>query len=98
MDSVPLTIDSLAARVVTLEREMKEVRDELQDHASRIETSERGHDVVEAELASIRDLCHEIKTDVRDLKERPVKRYDTIATAIIQWVVLGILGAVIIFK
>lgn len=98
MNSVPITLDSLAARVVTLEREMKEVREELQDHSNRIEKAERGHDVVETELTNIRSLCAEIKSDVKDLKERPVKRYDTIATAVVQWLILAVLGAAIVFK
>lgn len=98
MNSIPITTDTLAARVVTLEREMKEVREELQDHAARIEKNERGHDIVETELTSIRSLCAEIKADVKELKERPVKRYDTIATAIVQWLILAVLGAAVVFK
>lgn len=98
MNSIPITTETIAARVVTLEREMKEVRDELQDHAARIEKAERGHDVVETELTSIRSLCAEIKADVKDLKERPAKRYDTIATAVVQWLILAVLSAAVVFK
>lgn len=98
MNNVPITPESLAARVATLEREMKEVREDIQDHGARLELVERGHDVVETELTSIRGLCAEIKSDVKDLKERPIKRYDTIATAVVQWLILGVLGAAIIFK
>lgn len=98
MNSIPLTIETIAARVITLEREIKEVREELQSHSTRLEKAEREHDVVETELTNIRSLCAEIKSDVKDLKERPVKRYDTIATAVFQWIILAILGAVIVFK
>lgn len=98
MNGIPITTETLVVRVVTLEREMKEVREELQDHGSRLEKTERGHDVVEAELTGIRSLCAEIKADVKDLKERPVKRYDTIANAIVQWLILAVLGAVVVFK
>lgn len=98
MNSTPINLDTLAVRILTLEREMSEIRKDLQDYGARLEKAEKGQGVVETELLSIKQLCDEIKADVKDLKERPVKRYDTIATAVVQWLILAVLGAVVVFK
>lgn len=98
VNSLPLNIDTIASRVVVLEREMKDIKAEIQEYAVRIENMERGHDVVESELTGIRGLCAEIKEDVKELKEKPMRKFDSISTYVIQWLIVAILGAVLIFK
>lgn len=98
MNGIPLTLESLAARITSLEQEMV---DNHQAHGaiySRIESVERGHAVLNSSLENIHTILDEIKSDVKDIKERPAKRYDIIVNAVMQWLVVAVLGAVVVFK
>ena len=93
-----VSIAELAARVGALERESKENAKDHLDFRIRIEAIEKNHGVFQSDLKHIQGLCNEIKADVKTLKERPVKRYDAIANAVLQWLVLAVLAAVVVFK
>jgi hypothetical protein len=87
------TIDTLAVRVKALEDKAEK---NSQDHGqiyARIEATEKGQGIIQADLRNIQTLCNEIKADVKDLKERPAKRWDGLANAIIQWAALAALAA-----
>ena len=45
--------------------------------------------------ARVEDDVTEIKTDVKELKEKPVKRYDTVITTIITALCSGLVGYVL---
>lgn len=87
------TIEALAVRVKTLEEKAEK---NSQDHGqfyARIEATEKGQGIIQADLSNIKTLCNEIKADVKDLKEKPAKRWDGLANSVIQWAVLALLAA-----
>lgn len=47
--------------------------------------------------ARVEDDVAEIKTDVKELKEKPIKRYDTVITAILTAICGGVVGYVLSF-
>lgn len=87
------TIETLSVRVHALESKAEK---NSQDHGqlyARIEAAEKGQGIIQADLRNIQTLCNEIKADVKDLKDRPAKRWDGLANSIIQWVALALIGA-----
>ena len=98
MNGIPLTLESLAARITSLEHDIAENHQAHGAIYSRIEAVERGHAVLNSSLENIHTILDEIKSDVKDIKERPVKRYESIVSAVMQWVVVAVLGAVAVFK
>lgn len=98
MNTVPLTLEALAARVTSLEKSIAENHESHGGIYARIEAVEKGHAVLDTSLTNIWTVLKEIQADVKDLKEKPGKRWDTILTEAIKWVVLGFLGAKIAFK
>ena len=98
MENTPLTLETLAVRVRTLEKGMTHNSENHGEIYARLEAVEKGQGIVSAELSSIRDLCNEIKADVKDLKERPMKKYDSISMAVVQWLILAVLGAALVLK
>lgn len=91
-------IAELKARVETLEREAKENAAAHEAFRERLEKIENGHGVLKQDLLYIQNLCSEIKDDVKTLKDRPAKRYESIISTVLQWLVVAILAAVVVFK
>lgn len=98
MNTIPLTLEGLAARITGLEQTAQKNSEDHGKIYARMEAVEKGQAIINVNLSNIEKMCKEISLDVKALKERPIKRYDTVVNAILQWVVVGILGAVIIFK
>lgn len=98
MNSFPPTLESLATRLTSLEAEIKDNHESHGAIYARIEAVERGHAVLDTSLTNIWTVLKEIQSDVKELKEKPGKRWETLATSIIQWLILGALGAAVIFK
>lgn len=92
------TLDTLSVRVKALEDKAEK---NSQDHGqfyARIESVEKGQGIIQADLGNIQALCSEIKADVKDLKERPAKKWDGLANSVIQWFALALLAAYTTFK
>lgn len=87
------TIETLSVKVRALEEKADKNSLEHGQFFSRIEATEKGQGVIQADLRNIQILCNEIKADVKDLKERPAKKWDGVANAVIQWIVLAFLAA-----
>lgn len=98
MNSTPLTLESLAVRATALEQAMKENHETHGEIFARIEAVEKGHAVLDTNLNNIWKVLKEIQTDIKEMKERPTKRYDKAIDVIVQWVIVGILAASIVFK
>lgn len=92
------TIETLAVRVKALEDERDRSSEARGKIYARLEAVESGQVAINTNLANIEDVCNEIKADVKDLKERPAKRYDNLVESVLQWAVIGILGAVVAFR
>lgn len=98
MNSTPLTLESLAVRVTALEKTANENHESHGAIYARIEAVEKGHATLDVSLNSIKQVLDEIKADVKDLKEKPAKRWDMIVSESVKWLVLAALGAMVVFK
>lgn len=98
MEKLPLTLDTLAARVTVLERTAHENSESHGKFYARLEQLENGHGILDTNLKNLKDLCEEIRADVKDLKEKPAKRWDMVASEVVKWFVVAALGAMVIFK
>lgn len=66
-----------------------------EDHGkiyARTEALEKGQAVVNNNIENIFTVCNEIKQDVKEIKEKPAKRYESIWNAIAQWAIIAALG------
>lgn len=88
----------LASRISTLETEMKENSESHGKIYARLETVEKGHAVMDVNLNNILVALREIQADVKDLKSKPGKRFDKVVDTVVQWLIVAILGAAMIFK
>lgn len=98
MNSTPLTLESLAVRVTALENTAKENHESHGEIYARIEAVEKGHVALDTSLNNIWNVLKEIQADVKEMKARPTKRYDKAVDAIVQWLIVGVLAAAVVFK
>lgn len=98
INTTPLTLESLAVRVTALEHAKDENHESHGAIYARIEAVEKGHTALDVSLNSIKQVLDEIKSDVKELKEKPAKRWDMIVSEVLKWVVLAALGAMVVFK
>lgn len=98
MNSTPLTLESLAVRVTALENTAKENHESHGEIYARIEAVEKGHVALDTSLNNIWNVLKEIQADVKEMKARPTKRYDKAVDAVVQWLIVGVLAAVVVFK
>ena len=45
------------------------------------------------DISNIKQLCSEIKADVKDLKERPSNRWEGLVNSVVQWIAVALLAA-----
>lgn len=98
MNSTPLTLETLAVRVTALEKTASENHEAHGAIYARIEAVEKGHAVLDTSLTNIWTVLKEIQADLKELKEKPGKRWDMVVSEAIKWVALAALGAMIVFK
>lgn len=98
MNSAPITLESIAVRVTNLEKNSSENHEAHGSIYARIEKIEKGHAVLDNSLNNIWNVLREIQSDLKDLKERPAKRWDMVVNETVKWVVIAALGAMTIFK
>lgn len=98
MNSIPLTLEALAARITALEEANDKNHESHGTIYARLDSLENNHTALSVSLDSIKTVLDEIKADVKDLKDKPGKRWDMIVSESIKWLVLAALGAMVIFK
>ena len=98
MDNSPLTLEALSVRVRALEIADKDNHESHGAIYARLEALEKGHAVLDTSLTNIWTVLKEIQADVKDLKDKPAKRWDTIVSEAIKWLVVAALGAMVVFK
>ena len=98
MNTAPITLESLAVRVTALENTAKQNHETHGEIYARIETVEKGHAILDTNLANIWKVLNEISADVKEMKARPARRYDKAVDTIVQWLIVGLLAAAIVFK
>lgn len=92
MNSAPLTLETLAVRVTALEHTAERNSEDHGKIYARVEAVEQGQAVVNNNMNNIITVCNEIKQDVKELKEKPVKRWDSLVLAVLQWAVIAAFG------
>lgn len=98
MNSAPLSLETLAVRVTSLEHTVERNSEDHGKIYARVESVEKGQAVVNNNVSNIITVCNEIKQDVKELKEKPAKRYDSLVNSIIQWIAIAALGAITLIK
>lgn len=98
INSTPITLESLAARVTALEKTANENHESHGKIYTRLESLENGHAILDTNLTNIWSVLKEIQADLKELKERPAKRWDMVVNETVKWVVIAALGAIVIFK
>lgn len=95
-------MENLIARINALEQTVAQEKERNSEQRgkmyARIEAVEKGQLAVQINLSNIEKVCQEIKSDVKILKEKPIKRYEGLVNSILQWAALALLGAISIFK
>lgn len=92
MNSAPLTLETLAVRVTALEHTSERNSEDHGKIYARVEAVEQGQAVVNNNMNNIITVCNEIKQDVKELKEKPAKRWDSLVLAVLQWAVIAAFG------
>lgn len=64
----------------------------------RLGSLERDVATLTTQYSNIIDRLATISADLNSLKEKPAKRYETLVNSVLQWLILAILGAVVVFK
>ena len=64
----------------------------------RLEKLSRQNAVTDERYQQILTGLSEVKSDVRDLKEKPARRWENLVGMVLQWAVLGILSASLLLK
>lgn len=98
MNTAPITLESLAVRVTALEKTAAENHESHGAIYARLEAVEKGHAVLDTSLQNIWTVLKEIQSDVKELKDKPAKRWDLIVSETIKWVAIACLGAMAVFK
>ena len=64
----------------------------------RLGSLERDVATLTTQYSNIIDRLATISADLNAIKEKPAKRYESIVNSVLQWLILAVLGAVVVFK
>ena len=89
---------SIEVRVAAIEKDMERNSTAHREFYGKFEALGKQQAVIDERYSQIQAILAQIQTDLKELKEKPGRRWESLTNAVLQWVVLAILGAVIIFK
>lgn len=72
--------------------EFDELRRQVQENTKRLANGDTTMALLEQKLSQIDDKLSELTVGVKALQDKPAKRWDSISTTIIQWVVTALLA------
>ncbi|MFA5714986.1 MAG: hypothetical protein WC998_04570 [Candidatus Paceibacterota bacterium] len=91
--------DEMVTKIITLEGSMKTIYNRVDDIDDKLDTIENKQDIMHEMNTNIKIIALNqenqnkeivtIKTDVKELKEKPGKRWDTLTTVIITALITG---------
>ena len=84
-------------RLRALEQELEHNQAVHKEFFSRLEQLERQNAVTDERYQQILTGLAEVKADVRDLKEKPARRWEQVMGILLEWAVLGLLAASMLF-
>ncbi len=85
------------SRLRVLELELGHNQQAHKEFFSRLEKLERQNAVTDERYQQILAGLSEVKADVRDLKEKPARRWEQAMGLVLEWAVLGLLAASLLF-
>lgn len=88
----------LEARVTALEEDIKRNQTTHREFYEKFEALGRQQAVIDERYSQIQTTLVQIQADLKDLKDKPGKRWENLVSAALQWLVLAMLAAVIVFK
>ena len=65
---------------------------QVQENTRRLAQGDTVMAVINTKLEQIEDKLDELASDIRAIKEKPARRWESISTTIIQWVVTALLA------
>lgn len=92
MEHLPLTLETLAARITILEHDKEKNSVDHGKIYGRLETLENGQGVITTKLDSMFDLMTEMRTDLKSITNKPAKRWDMIVSEFIKGLSTAALG------
>lgn len=98
MNSIPPTLESLAARVTALEQAINENHESHGGIYARLESVEKGHAVLDNSLTNIWTVLKEIQADVKEMKDKPGQRWNLLANEALKWLIIAAMGAMVVFN
>ncbi len=72
--------------------EFDELRKQVQRNTDRLATGDTTMALLEQKLSQIDDKLSDLAVGVKALQDKPAKRWDTVSTQVIQWVVTALLA------
>ena len=72
--------------------EFDELRKQVQESTKRLANGDTTMALLEQKLSQIDDKLSELAVGVKALQDKPAKRWDSISTTIVQWVVTALLA------
>ena len=85
-------------RVADLEKDSERNQHTHKEFYGKFEELGKGQAVADERYGAIQATLAQIQADLKELKEKPGKRWESIVGAVLQWAVLAILAAVMVFK
>ena len=85
-------------RIRQLELDSERNQKTHKEFFGRFEKLERENAVTDERYQQLLVTMNEIKVDVRELQEKPARRWEQIVGIVMQWAVLGLLAASMIFR
>lgn len=88
-------VESTERSVESLKESNSRTHEKIYD---RLGSLERDVATLTTQYSNIIDRLATISADLNAIKEKPAKRYENIVNSVMQWLVLAVLGAVVVFK
>ncbi len=88
----------LAQKVLVLERDSEKNQETHKEFLSRLEEISNAKVRTDVQYANIMTKLDKLEIAVEELREKPARRWETVVTAALQWIVVAVMAAIAIFK
>ncbi|MBC8571051.1 hypothetical protein [Zongyangia hominis] len=85
-------------RIKALEGDSERNQKTHKEFFSRFEEMKVEAKGIQKDFQNILSVLNEVKSDVKELKDKPGKRWESVVNLLLQWAVLGLLAATMIFR
>ena len=85
-------------RVEALEKDIERNQTTHREFYGKFEALGKQQAIIDERYSNIQATLVDIQADLRAIKEKPAKRWENITNAVLQWLVLAVLAAVVVLK